>query len=54
MTRSRGFAGHLWTWVQAVVLVYLIAFAVVLLGSVVTVFVRGAIEVLSWVATLIR
>jgi len=50
----RGFVGHLWTWVQAVVLVYLIGFAMVLLGAAVALPVRGAMELLSWVAALIR
>jgi hypothetical protein len=50
----RGFVGHLWTWVQAIALVYLIGFAMVLLGAAIALPVRGAIEVLSWVAALTR
>ena len=50
----RGFVGHLWTWVQAVALVYLIGFAMVLLGVAIGVTVRGAMELLSWVAALVR
>ena len=50
----RRFVRHLWTWVQAVALVYLIAFGIVLLGAAVALPVRGAMELLSWVAGLIR
>ena len=50
----RGFVRHLWTWVQAVALVYVIAFGIVLLGAAVALPVRGAMELLSWVAGLIR
>ena len=50
----RGFARHLWTWVQAIALVYLIGFAIALLGVAIALPVRGAVELLSWVAALIR
>ena len=50
----RGFVRHLWTWVQAIALVYLIGFAMVLLAAAIALPVRGAVELLSWVAALIR
>jgi hypothetical protein len=50
----RGFVGHLWTWVQAVGLVYVVGFGMVLLGSSVTLVVRGAIELVSWTVGLAR
>jgi hypothetical protein len=52
--RPRGFGGHLWTWVQAVGLVYVIALGMVLLGATVALTVRGAIELVSWIAGLVR
>ena len=51
---SRRFVRHLWTWVQAIALVYLIGFAMVLLGAAVVLPLRGAIELLAWIAALIR
>ena len=50
----RGFVGHLWSWVQAAGLVYVVGFGMVLLGSSVTLVVRGAIELVSWIAGLVR
>ena len=50
----RGFAGHLWTLVQAVGLVYVIGFGMVLLSASVGLVVRGAIELASWIAGLVR
>jgi hypothetical protein len=50
----RRFVGHLWTWVQAIALVYVIAFGMVLLSATVALTVRGAIELLSWIAGLVR
>ncbi len=50
----RRFIGHLWTWVQASILVYLIGFGIVLLGAAVALLVRGVMEVTSWVAETIR
>lgn len=50
----RRFIGHLWTWVQASILVYLIGFGLVLLGAAVALLVRGVMEVTSWVAETIR
>ena len=50
----RGFVGHLWTWVQAVGLVYVVGFGMVLLGASVALVVRGAIELVSWIAGLAR
>ncbi len=49
-----GFSGHLRTWVQAIAVVYLIAFAMVLVCAVIVLPVRGAIELLSWAAALLR
>lgn len=51
--RPREFVEHLWTWVQAVGLVYVIGFGIVLLGATVALAVRGAIELVSWMARLI-
>ena len=45
--RSRGFGGHLWSWAQAIVVVYLVVFALVLLGAAITL-------PLSWLAGLVR
>ena len=50
----RAFVGHLWTWVQAVGLVYVIGFGMVLLGATMALTVRGAIELVSWIAGLMR
>ena len=44
----RGFARHLWSWVQAIALVYLIGFGIALLGAAIALPVRVAIELLSW------
>jgi hypothetical protein len=49
-----GFAGHLWTWVQAIALVYVIGFAMVLLAAAISLSVGGAMVVLSWAAALLR
>ena len=45
---------HLLTWVQAVGLVYAIGFGMVLLGATVALTARGAIELVSWIAGLMR
>jgi hypothetical protein len=45
---------HLWTWVQAVGLVYVIGFGMVLLGAAVVLPVLGVIELVSWIAGLMR
>lgn len=45
---------HLWTWLQAVSLVYAIGFGMVLLGAAVVLPVLGAIELVSWIAGLMR
>jgi hypothetical protein len=49
----RGFTGHLRTWIQAIGLVYLIGFGMVLFGAAITLFVRGVAAVVSWAAALI-
>jgi hypothetical protein len=55
MTKAaNGFVDHLWTWVQATVLVYLIAFAMVALGAIVTLPIRGTAALLAWAAALLR
>lgn len=48
----RGFLRHLSTWVQAVGLVYVVGFGMVLFGATVALTIRGVIEVVSWVAGL--
>ena len=45
---------HLSTWLQAVGLVYAIGFGMVLLGAAVVLPVLGAIELVSWIAGLMR
>jgi hypothetical protein len=40
------------TWLQAVSLVYLVAFGMVLLGAAVALAVRGVIELVSWISGL--
>ena len=45
--------GHLTTWVQAVGLVYVVGAGMVLLGATVAVAIRGAIELVSWIAGLV-
>lgn len=52
--RPRGFGTHLWTWVQAVGLVYLIGFAMVLFGAAVALGIRGVIELIALIAGLMR
>jgi len=52
--RPRGFGGHLWTWVHAAGLVYVFALGIVLLGAIVALTVRGAIELVSWIAGWVR
>lgn len=52
--RPRGALRHLWTWVQAVGLVYAIAFGLGLLGAAVVLPVLGIIELMSWIAGLMR
>ena len=44
----------LWTWVQAVGLVYVIALGFGLLGAAVVLPVLGVIELVSWIAGLIQ
>jgi hypothetical protein len=46
----RGALNHLWTWVQAAALVYVIVFGLVLLGAAVTLTARGAIDLVFWIA----
>ena len=41
---------HLGTWLQAIALVWLVGFVIVLLGIPVALIARGAIEVVSWIA----
>jgi hypothetical protein len=45
---------HLWTWLQAAGLVYAIGFGMVLLGAAVVLPILGAIELVSWIAGLMR
>jgi hypothetical protein len=52
--RPPGTLRHLWTWVQAVGLVYVIGFGMVLLGAAVVLPVLGVIELVSWIAGLMR
>ena len=52
--QPRAAVKHLTTWVQAVGLVYLIALGIVLLGITVALTARGAIELVSWMAGLVR
>ena len=51
--RRRALA-HLRTWLQAVVLAWLVGFAIVLLGIPVAVIGRGVIELVSWIAGALR
>ena len=41
---------HLGTWLQAVLLVWLVGFAIVLVGIPIALIGRGAIELVSWIA----
>ena len=52
--RPHGALRHLWTWVQAVGLVYAIGFGMVLVGAAVVLPVLGIIELVSWIAGLMR
>jgi hypothetical protein len=52
--RSRGALRHLATWVQAAGLVYVIGFGMVLLGAVIALPVLGVLELVSWMAGLMR
>lgn len=45
---------HLLTWMQAVGLVYVIGFGMVLLGAILALTVRGTIELVMWIAGLMR
>ena len=45
---------HLSTWAQAIGLVYVIGFGMVLLGGAIALPVLGAIELLDWIAGLMR
>jgi hypothetical protein len=45
---------HLWAWVQAVGLVYVIALGLGLLGAAVVLPVLGVIELVSWIAGLMQ
>ena len=44
---------HVSAWAQAIGLVYVIGFAMVLLGGAAALMVRGIIEAVSWIAGLI-
>ena len=50
----RGSLQHLSTWVQAIGLVYLVGFGMVVFGAAVDHTFRGAIELVSWIAGLMR
>ena len=52
--RPRGALRHLWTGVQAIGLVYVIGFGMVLLGAAVVLPVLRVIELVSWIAGLKR
>ena len=52
--RPRGALGHLSTWLQAIGLVYVIGFGIGLLGAAVVLPVLGVIELVSWIAGLMR
>lgn len=52
--RPHGALGHLSTWVQAVGLVYAIGFGMVVLGAAAVLPVLGVIELVSWIAGLMR
>jgi hypothetical protein len=52
--QPRGALTHLWTWVQAAGLVYVIGFGMVLLGAAVVLPILGVIELVSWIAGLMR
>jgi len=52
--QPRGALRHLWTEVQAIGLVYVIGFGMVLLGAAVVLPVLGIIELVSWIAGLMR
>ena len=52
--RPRGALRHLWTWVQAAGLAYVIAFGIAVLGAAVVLPVLGVIELASWIAGLVR
>ena len=45
---------HLGTWLQAVLLVWAVAFVIVLLGIPVALIGRGVIELVSWIAGALR
>jgi hypothetical protein len=45
---------HLWTWVRAAGLVYVIGLGMVLLGAAVVLPVLGVIELVSWIAGLMQ
>ena len=53
-TEPRRALRHLSTWAQAVGLVYVIGFGMVLLGAAVVLPVLGVIELVSWIAGLMR
>jgi len=53
-TEPRRLLRHLSTWAQAVGLVYVIGFGMVLLGGAVVLPVLGVVELVSWIAGLMR
>jgi hypothetical protein len=50
----RGLLKHLSTWLQAIGLVYLIGSGMVFLGAIVGLIVREPIELMPWIAGLMR
>lgn len=52
--QRRGALRHLWTWAQAVGLVHVIGFGMVLLVAAVALPVLGVIALVSWIAGLMR
>ncbi len=49
----RGFGRHLWTWVQAIALVYVIWLAMLLLGSAIVLAIRWVMRALAWAAGVV-
>jgi hypothetical protein len=52
--QPRAALAHLWTWLQAAGLVYVSGFGMALLGAAVVLPIFGLIELVSWIAGLMR
>ena len=50
----RGVLWHVSTWLQAIAVIYVAAFAVVLIGAAIALMVRGGVELVSWIGGLTR